>query len=97
MVAISWFGSAVVQSTLAYLLTWVLLVSAPKPVVELIGRRGRAGHQRSDADQLGRLTRSPAGAWVALFLVANTAGLVVGAAMLLPALLDLVQVFAAPA
>ena len=70
-------------------MTWILLLSAPKPVLELIDsrRRGRAVH--SDADQLARLTRVPAGLWTALFLVVNCLGLMLGVALLLPAVVDL--------
>jgi hypothetical protein len=86
---ISWFLPAVAQSGLAYLLTWILLLAAPKPVLELVGQRRRGQAHRSDVDQLAALTRSPATGWVALFLLSNTAGLVVGAVLLLPALVDL--------
>ncbi len=53
LVLISWYAPATLQSGIAYVLTWVLLVSAPRPVLELLRqrRRGRAPH--SDADQLG--------------------------------------------
>ena len=64
LVLVSWYAPAPVQSAVAYLVTWILLLSAPKPVLELIRsrRRGRARH--SDADQLARLTRVPAELWV---------------------------------
>jgi hypothetical protein len=90
LVAVSWYAPAPVQAAVAYLVTWILLLSAPKPVMELIGsrRRGRAGH--SDADQLARLTRVPAELWAALFLVVNCLGLMLGVALLLPAVADLV-------
>jgi peptidase M50B-like protein len=89
LIAISWYASATIQSTLAYLLTWILLISAPKPVIELIGQRRRRRGRHSDADQLSRLTRTPATLWALLFLVVNLAGLVVGTALLLPALAQL--------
>ena len=38
----------------------------------------------SDADQLARLTRMPAGVWVGVFWVVSLAALVVGARLLLP-------------
>lgn len=89
LVALSWFGSAPVQTALATLLTWVLLIAAPKPVVELARqhRAGRAAH--SDAGQLARLTRWPAGLWLGLFGLLNVAGLAVGTALLVPALAEL--------
>ncbi len=100
LLALSWFGSPVLQTALATLLTWVLLVAAPKPVVELARqtRAGRAGH--SDAGQLARLTRLPAWVWVGLFGVLNLSGLAVGALLLVPALVGLgsalAGVFTAP-
>jgi len=90
LLLISWYAPADLQSALAYVITWLLLFSAPKPVLELIAsrRRGRARH--TDADQLARLTRVPAQLWSVFFLVVNCAGLAVGAALLLPALVELV-------
>ncbi len=91
LVLVSWYLPAQAQSTLAYLLTWTLLIAAPKPLLELRRQRRRGGTAQSDPDQLGRLTRTPGGLWVALFLVANVLGLVVGAGLLLPALAALVR------
>jgi Peptidase M50B-like len=88
LVLISWYAPAPVQSGVAYLVTWILLLSAPKPVLELfrMRRHGRTGH--SDADQLARLTRVPAELWTVLFLVLNCIGLLLGVALLLPAVID---------
>lgn len=88
LAAVSWYVPPTAQSALAYLLTWLLLFAAPKPVLELARQRRRPGLRQSDADQLARLTRAPAGLFVALFLIANLAGLVLGAGLLLPALVD---------
>ena len=87
--ALSWYGSAPLQTALATLLTWVLLLAAPKPVLELSRqhRQGRAAH--SDAGQLSRLTRLPVALWLAVFGALNVAGLLVGASLLVPALVDL--------
>jgi hypothetical protein len=95
LLVLSWYGSAPVQTALATLLTWVLLLAAPKPVLELVRqhRHGRAGH--SDASQLYRLTRLPVALWLALFGLLNVAGLVLGATLLVPALADLGRVFVA--
>jgi len=95
VVALSWWGSAALQTALATLLTWLLLLAAPKPVVELARqhRAGRAPH--SDAGQLARLTRLPAGLWILLFGLLNVLGLVVGAALLVPAVVGLVGSLAA--
>jgi hypothetical protein len=89
LVAVSWYATATVQSTLAYLLTWILLIAAPKPVIELIAQRRRRRAPQSDADQLSRLTRTPATLWALLFLLMNLGGLIVGTALLLPALAQL--------
>ena len=95
VLTLSWFGSAVLQTALATLLTWLLLLAAPKPVVELARqhRAGRASH--SDAGQLARLTQLPAGLWITLFGLLNLVGLAVGAALLVPALVELTRSLAA--
>ena len=95
LLAVSWYLTAPAQSAIAYLITWVLLLAAPRPVVELARQRRRGQAARSDADQLARLTRVPAVGWLAFFLVANLAGLAVGAGLLLPALADAVDTLAA--
>lgn len=75
---VSWWGSAAVQSAFAYLLTWFLLLAAPRAVVELQGsRRGGAGRS-SDADQLRRLTGVPALLWVGVFGLVTLACLALG-------------------
>jgi hypothetical protein len=91
LILLSWYLPAVMQSGLAYVLTWTLLFAAPKPVLELMRQRRKHLTPQSDADQLARLTRVPASAWAAGFLVANCAGLVLGAVLLLPALAELGQ------
>jgi hypothetical protein len=89
LIMVSWYLPASMQSGLAYVLTWTLLLAAPKPVLELIRQRraGRAPH--SDADQLAELTRVPATLWAGGFLVINCAGLALGALLLLPVLAEL--------
>jgi len=75
--AVSWFASEEVQSGFAYLVTWFLLLGAPRPVIELHrSRRGRA--RDSDADQLARLTGVPPIGYVCLFLVVTVGALCVG-------------------
>ncbi|MCW2812150.1 MAG: family metallopeptidase [Friedmanniella sp.] len=91
LVGLSWYLPAQAQSTVAYLLTWTLLIAAPKPVLELIRQRRRGGTAHSDPDQLGRLTHTPGGLWAALFLVADVLGLALGSALLLPALAALAR------
>lgn len=87
--AISWYLSPGWQSAVAYLICWVLLIAAPKPVVELIGLRRRGQTRRSDVDQLARLTPIPGAVWSAVFLLLNLVGLGVGAAVLLPSVIDM--------
>jgi len=91
LILVSWYLPASLQSGLAYVLTWTLLLAAPKPVLELMRQRRRQRTPQSDVDQIGRLTRVPAGLWAVGFLVINCAGLVLGAVLLLPALVELSQ------
>jgi hypothetical protein len=63
--------------------TWFALLAAPRPVLELQAERRRRGSTTSDADQLARLTRVPALAWVGIFLLATVGALVLGASWLL--------------
>jgi len=62
--------------------------------VELIRQRRQQRAPQSDADQLARLTHVPARIWAGGFLIVNCAGLVLGAALLLPALAELGQTVA---
>ena len=89
LILVSWYLPATMQSGLAYVLTWTLLLAAPKPVVELIRQRRGGRAPQSDADQLAQLTHIPASLWVCGFLVVNCAGLVLGAVLLLPVLAEL--------
>ena len=79
---VTWFGSPVVQSVFALLVTAFLVVGALRTVVELQVSRSRRGGHASDADQLARLTHLPGLFWVAVFFAASGACLV-GAARLL--------------
>ena len=80
---LTWYGDGQVQSVAAYLITWLLLLAAPRPLVELL-RAGRRRGRTSDPDQLAALTRVPAVVWILLLLAANLAGLVVGVSTLAP-------------
>ena len=84
---LTWYADPEVQALVAYLVAWLLLLAAPRPVLELL-RDGRRRSRSSDPDQLARLTRVPAVVWLLLMLVANLAGLALGAATLAPDLLD---------
>ena len=75
---VSWWGSTEVQTAFAHLLTWFLLLAAPRAVMEL-QRSRRGGHGRSsDADQLRRLTGVPALLWVGVFGLVTLFCLAVG-------------------
>jgi hypothetical protein len=67
-----------VQSTFAHLLTWFLLLSAPRAVLELQRSRRGGGGRSSDADQLRRLTGVPALLWVTFFGLITLACLALG-------------------
>lgn len=75
---VSWWGSAEVQSAFAHLLTWFLLLAAPRAVLELQSSRRYGGGRSSDADQLRRLTGVPALVWVGLFGLVTLGCLAVG-------------------
>ncbi len=77
--AVSWWLAPQVQSAFAYVLTWFLLLAAPRPVLELQTLRRRSGARSSDADQLARLTGVPAIVWVGFFLVVTVGALGLGA------------------
>jgi hypothetical protein len=81
LLAASWWLPDRGQSVLAYLVTWFLLMAAPRPVLELAAqrrRRGARGTPDSDADQLARLTGVPAAVWIALFLSVTVGALLLG-------------------
>jgi Peptidase M50B-like len=79
----SWYLPGPLLSTIAYLITWVLLIAAPRPVLELIRFRRRSRGRNSDVDQLARLTPIPAAVWIVTFLVLNLLGLGLGVVLLL--------------
>ncbi len=83
---LTWYGAPDLQALVAYLVAWLLLLGAPRPVVEVIasGRRRRG----SDPEQLARLTGVPALVWCAVMLLANFGGLLVGVTTLAPDVLD---------
>jgi hypothetical protein len=85
--AVSYYATAAVQAGFAYLAAWFLLFGGVRPVVELA--RGSSGRRQrwargSDADQLARLTGTPAGVWVTLFVLVSIAALILGARLLVP-------------
>lgn len=80
---LTWYGAPQVQAVVAYLIAWLLLLAAPRPLIELLGT-GRTRRRTSDPDQLARLTRVPALVWTLLLLLANLAGLFLGLTTLAP-------------
>ncbi|MEP7177602.1 MAG: M50 family metallopeptidase [Pseudonocardiales bacterium] len=82
---VSWWGDAQLQSGVAYAGTWFLLLSAPRPVLELQATRRHRRAGDSDADILARLTHVPALVWVAMFLLTTVIALLIGASWLLGA------------
>jgi hypothetical protein len=80
---VTWYGDGQVQSVAAYLVAWLLLLAAPRPLLELL-TAGRRRGRTSDADQLAGLTRVPAVLWILVLLLANLAGLLVGVSTLAP-------------
>jgi len=84
---VSWWLTPPWQSAFAYVLTWFLLLAAPRPVLELRAQRRATGARTSDADQLARLTRVPAMVWVVFFLVVTVGALGLGARWMVAAAL----------
>ena len=76
--AVSWWGSPDLQTGFAYVGTWLLLLAAPRPVLELQQERRRHRARDSDADILARLTHLPGLVWVAVFLLATVGCLAAG-------------------
>jgi len=93
VLAVSWFGTAAIQAIFGYTAAWFLLLGGARAVAELQSNRRRSRRRgqvsTSDADQLGRLTGVPAGAWVAVFALVCVAALILGTRLLIPALLHL--------
>ena len=87
--AVSYYAPPAAQAAFAYLAVWFLLFGGMRPVLELARAtwvRGRRRRSRgSDADQLARLTGTPAGLWVTLFLLVAAVALAAGARLLIPA------------
>lgn len=78
VLAVSWRAPAEWQSAFAYLVTWFLLLAAPRPVLELQAQRRRRRGGASDADQLARLTGLPGTAWVGIFGLVALGALALG-------------------
>jgi hypothetical protein len=81
---VSWLTKAQVQAAFAYLVVWFLLLGGTRPVAELQGTRRRDPRGSSDADQLARLTRTPAALWLLVFYAVALCSLLLGGRLLLP-------------
>jgi hypothetical protein len=77
--AVTWWLPSSAQTAFAYAVTWFLLLTGVREVVDLISvrrqRRGRPGARGTDADQLARITHLPAAVWVGTFLLVSVAAL----------------------
>lgn len=82
LAAVNWLAAPVVLSGVAVLVVWLLLLSAPRPLVELARDRSR-DRRGSDVDQLARITVLPGWAWLAFFWLFTVAGLGVGGYLML--------------
>lgn len=80
LAAVTWWATPSAASVVACALALFWTCGAMRAVLELPAARRRSGG--SDADQLARLTRVPAGVWVGLFLAVDAAALVGGASVL---------------
>ena len=83
LAAVTRYADPQAQAVIAALVAWVLLLAAPRPLVDLL-RRSKGQRRGSDPDQLARLTRIPTVLWILLLLLANLAGLIAGSATLVP-------------
>ncbi len=81
--AATWWLPPEAQAVFAAVVTWFLLVAAPRAVLELHAARRRRRASDSDADQLARLTGIPGLVWVGVFLAVDVGALLLGGRWLL--------------
>jgi hypothetical protein len=81
--AATWWLSPGAQSVAAHVLTWFLMLAAPRAVWGLQVERVRGRGGASDADQLARITVLPGLMWVLAFFVVTIGALALGASLLL--------------
>jgi hypothetical protein len=81
--AVSWFANPAWQATCCVLFSWFLLFGGLRPIAELRRKRRRGRASDSDADQLARLTRVPATAWLSGWFFVGLVALVIGGRWLL--------------
>ncbi|MCB5170163.1 M50 family metallopeptidase [Streptomyces bambusae] len=80
---VSWLAPEGVQAAFAYAVVWFLLLGGVRPPFELQRKRRLEGSPDSDADQLGRLTHTPAVVWLVFFHVVSLTSLSGGGRWLL--------------
>ena len=73
--ALVWKADQRVQDFAALTFAWLLLIAAPRTVLDLWSHRRHARSRTSDADILARLTHLPAAVWNLLFLLLTGAAL----------------------
>ena len=78
----TWYAPPLVLGWIGTGLAWLLLVSAPRPVIELMRSRSPG----SDAAKLAGLTRVPKAVWYVLWLLVTVAALAAGALWMVPGL-----------
>ena len=82
LAALGWWGTPAVHTVAAHTATGVLLLGAPRAVLDL-ARTRRRGPATSDADVLARLTPLPALVWVLAMLLATAGAAVLGVRIVL--------------
>ncbi len=83
LLAVAGYAPGEVQAAAAYLLTWFLLLAAPRTLAELYRTRAGRRAPTSDVDQLAGLTRVPALAWLGLMALVTAGALALAVGWLL--------------
>ncbi len=83
LAGVSLLAPTQLQEIFAHLITWFLLFGAIRPIGELIRKRRHGRARDSDADQLARLTGTPAFFWLSSFTLISTGALLLAGGWLL--------------
>jgi hypothetical protein len=83
LLAVAGWAPSAVQAGAAYLLTWFLLLGAPRTLLELQQSRAARRARTSDVDQLADLTHVPAVIWLAVMAAGTLGALAVSVVRLL--------------
>lgn len=73
--AVAYAQIAELTTATAYVVTWLLVLGAPRAVGELWAKRRRGAARDSDVDQLARLTELPAVLWLLMLVVLTVVAL----------------------